>query len=361
MTIEEDPHPRPLSKLAKKRGNFGEGCLSIFDWIVHIFRLKKAPLLQTRALTSLEKGPGDEDFKLSYPISLEQMILTASAKYDSRIAAIILLMASVPHQSVHSGETTMKFGVCGGPDLARIAKAAGYDYFEWSVGGLLHPREEESVFTEALRQAQAVGLPCPAVNVFIPADLKITGLEVDRAALEGFVTTALRRASQTGVELIGFGSGGARAIPVGFDPQRAWQQLVEFGRMAGQLGEQFGVTVAVEPLNKAECNVLTTLDESASLVREVDLPRFRLLADGYHWAKDGDSRSGILDNADLLVHAHVATVEGRRPPHPGDDCAPFFAALKQAGYTGRVSIEGNIQTPETELPLALATMRALAG
>lgn len=255
----------------------------------------------------------------------------------------------------------MKFGVCGGPDLARVAKAAGFDYFEWSVGGLLHPRDEESVFLDALHQAQAVGLPCPAVNVFVPADLKITGPEVDRPALEGYATTALRRASQAGVEVIVFGSGGARAVPAGFDTNRAWQQLVEFGRLVGQLGEQFGVTVVAEPLNKAECNVLNTLDESAALVREVNLPRFRLLVDSYHWAKDGDSLSGILDNADLLAHAHVATVDGRRPPRPGDDCAAFFSALKQAGYTGRVSIEGNIADPETELPLALATMRAQVG
>ena len=255
----------------------------------------------------------------------------------------------------------MKFGVCGGPALARIAKAAGYDYFEWTVRDLLHPREEQSIFMDALRQAQAVGLPCPAVNVFIPAALKVTGPEVDRAALEGFVTTAMRRASQAGVELIVFGSGGARAIPAGYDPQRAWQQLVEFGRLAGLVGDRFGVTVAVEPLNKTECNVLNTLDECAALVREVGLPRFRLLVDGYHWAKDGDSFSGVVDNADLLVHAHIATRAGRRPPRPGDDCASFLNALKQAGYTGRISIEGDIHDPETELPLALATMRALAG
>ena len=37
----------------------------------------------------------------------------------------------------------MIFGVCGDPKLARIAKEAGYDYFEWSVGGFLHPREDD--------------------------------------------------------------------------------------------------------------------------------------------------------------------------------------------------------------------------
>ncbi len=73
----------------------------------------------------------------------------------------------------------MKYGVCGGPEIALAAKAAGYDYFEWSVGGLLHPREDESIFEAALAEVKATGFPCPAVNVFIPGDLKITGENVD--------------------------------------------------------------------------------------------------------------------------------------------------------------------------------------
>lgn len=255
----------------------------------------------------------------------------------------------------------MQFGVCGGPDLARVAKSAGYDYFEWSVGGLLHPREDEEVFLQALEQAQAAGLPCPIVNVFIPPDLKITGPGVDQATLENYVNTAMRRASRSGVEAIVFGSGGARHIPDGFDRQQAWQQLVDFGHMAARLGERYSVTVVVEPLNITETNVLNTIDEGAALVRDVNQTHLRLLVDGYHWAKDGDTTEGILNNASLLTHAHIATVEGRRPPRPGDDCKGFLQALVRAGYSGRVSIEGNIENPETELPQALALMRALVN
>jgi hypothetical protein len=35
--------------------------------------------------------------------------------------------------------------------------------------------------------------------------------------------------------------------------------------------------------------------------------------------------------------------------------------LRQAGYNGRVSIEGSIQDPAAELPLALSVMRTQAG
>ena len=255
----------------------------------------------------------------------------------------------------------MQFGVCGDPAMARLAKQAGYDYFEWSVGGLLHPREEEQVFEDALAQARGAGLPCPAINVFIPADLKITGPEADLGALEAYVKTAMRRAEIAGVERVVFGSGGARRIPDGFNRPQAHLQLVEFCKMLAPIAASHGVTVVVEPLNVTETNVLNTVGESAALVKQVNHPGLQLLVDGYHWAKDSDSASDVIDSGSLLHHAHVATVDGRRPPRPGDDCASFFEVLKRAGYDERVSIEGNIADPGTELPQALEIMRRLAG
>ncbi len=255
----------------------------------------------------------------------------------------------------------MKFGVCGGPEMAKIAKECGYDYFEWSVGDLLHPREDDSVFEAALERAKSVGLPCQAANVFIPGDLKITGPAVDQQSLHAYASTALARAEKAGLEVIVFGSGGARRIPDGFDPKQGWQQLVEFCQWLGPVAHKHGITIAIEPLNNTETNVITSVGEGGDLARQANHPNIRLLVDGYHWAKGGDTREGILNNASLLAHTHVATLEGRRPPRAEDNCTPFFAALKQAGYNGRMSIEGNIANPAEELPAALKIMQAQAG
>lgn len=254
----------------------------------------------------------------------------------------------------------MKFGVCGDPKMALVAKSAGYDYFEWSVGDFLRPREGEAAFETSLEQVQKVGLPCLAANVFVPGDLKITGPDAHMDALEAFVSTALRRAGTAGVQTIVFGSGGARRVPDGFDRKTAWSQLVDFGKMLAPIAGRYRVTIAVEPLNLTECNILNTVGEAALLVKAVDHPYFRLLADGYHWGKDGDTTAGIVDNAGLLVHTHIATVKDRLPPNAQDPCTAFFGALRQAGYEGRVSIEGVIKNPETELPLALEIMRSQA-
>jgi sugar phosphate isomerase/epimerase len=253
----------------------------------------------------------------------------------------------------------MQFGVCCGPELAAIVRDAGYRYVEGSVGGLLRPKESPEAFAAAVAAYQRAELPCPAVNCFVPADLKITGPDVDPVALERYVAVVMTRAREAGVDTIVFGSGGARRIPANFERQAAWHQLVAFCRMAGGLAADNGVTVVVESLNRSECNVLNTVGECARLVRAVGHPAVRLLVDAYHMLLDGDDVRDIAANGELLAHVHIATVPGRLPPGLEPcDLAPFFAALAAAGYNGRVSIEGRIAQPADDLPRALQAMRA---
>ena len=254
----------------------------------------------------------------------------------------------------------MQFGVCGGAELAPIAAKAGYDYLETTVGGLLKPLEDEAAFAAALATFQEAPLSCPVLNCFVPGSLPITGPAVDFGALQAYVTTTCERAARAAVDTIVFGSGGARRIPEGFERQRAWKQLVDFGRMVAPIAAANGVTIAVEPLNLKECNVLTTVGESADYVREVNHPAFRLLVDGYHWALDNDSVEGIVQNGSLLRHTHVATVPNRLAPgREAYDFTTFFEALKAGGYKGRMSIEGKLEDPAETLAPALKLMRGL--
>ena len=248
----------------------------------------------------------------------------------------------------------MLFGVCGGPDIGTVAAKSGYDYYEMTVGSLLKPLENETAFQEALKSAQAAGIPCQAVNVFVPGHLKITGPQVGRQALRQYAATACRRAEGAGVKVIVFGSGPARQVPDGFPRDAAWEQLVDFCNMLGPLALTHGVTIAIEPLNRGDCNVLTSVGEGARLARQVDHPAIRLLVDSYHWAKDGDSFEDLVQAGPLLAHAHIATLANRRPPGAeAYDFTRFFEALRLSGYDGRISIEGQIEDASAELPAAL--------
>jgi sugar phosphate isomerase/epimerase len=260
------------------------------------------------------------------------------------------------------GEEVMQYGICCEPSLAGTAAQAGFDYYESTVGALLKPLESDQEFRSSLELVRKNKLPCPAVNVFVPAALKITGPTADLAALKSYVSTTCERAEAAGVHTIVFGSGGARRIPDGFERAIAWGQLVAFCQMLAPIAERHDVTIAIEPLNQAECNVLTSVGECARLVREVDQPAVRLLVDAYHLLKDGDSLDDVVTNGSLLEHVHVATIPSRLAPGMEPcDLGPFFKALLTSGYSGRVSIEGKLPDSAQELHQSLQWMKNLAA
>jgi sugar phosphate isomerase/epimerase len=255
----------------------------------------------------------------------------------------------------------MKFGVCGGVELMPVAAELGYDYVEMSVGGLLKPAEDKASFASELAKVQAGALPCLALNCLLPGTLKVVGPAVDTAALQAHVNTVCARAQRAGVRVIVFGSGGARAVPDGFDRGRAQAQLRAFCLMLGQAAAAHHLTIAVEPLRNSECNILNSVGEVAALVRSVQHPAIRLLVDAFHWAQEHDTTDAIVANADLLVHAHIATTANRKAPGSEPcDFVPFFRALRTADYHGTISIEAGLDNPAESLPRALALLQSAA-
>jgi sugar phosphate isomerase/epimerase len=234
----------------------------------------------------------------------------------------------------------MLYGICGGPEIAPTAQAAGYDYLELNTQAHLQGEEDETVFQPIFEQIKNCGMPCLAANVFVPGHLKITGPEVDFTRLTRYVSTVMERAERAGIRAIVFGSGGARRIPDGFDHTRAYAQLVVFGRMVAPLSVDHGVTIAVEPLNRGETNVINSVSEGLLYVKDVNHPAFRLLVDAYHWAKENEPATDIVTAGPWLAHTHISTYAKRLPPMAETcDFGSFFTALKQAGYDLRLSVE----------------------
>lgn len=254
----------------------------------------------------------------------------------------------------------MEFGVCGNPELVPNMPVSGFSFLESTVAALLKPQEDDAAFKTALAAFRATGLPCVALNCFLPGTLKVTGPAADMAALEAYVTVALNRAEQAGIQTIVFGSGGARNVPEGFDRAAARNQIIDFCRMLGPIAARHKVTIVVEPLYKKACNIINSVAEGAALVREVNHPAIRLLADSFHVLWDGEPLEDIVTHGDLIRHVHVASAPGRKAPGT-DDCnfGPFFRALARAGYNWRVSIEAELPEPKHNLFLALAALKNL--
>jgi sugar phosphate isomerase/epimerase len=94
------------------------------------------------------------------------------------------------------------------------------------------------------------------------------------------------------------------------------------------------------------------------VVRRVDHPHLRLLADLFHMRRNGEGPDAITRNGALIAHAHLAEHDTRSAPGVrGDDFRPFLRALRGVGYDRRLSIEGRFQDLRAELTVALPALR----
>lgn len=210
-----------------------------------------------------------------------------------------------------------------------------FDYVEPSVAGFLNPLEPEAAFQARLAQAQG---PVRAFNVFAPPGFRLYG--PGQPLSDEYLDTACRRAAVAGGKVIVIGAGRARGLPEDWTRAQAVTAMASFLRRAGDAAQRHGILLALEPLNTAEDNLITSVAQGAELVREAAHPAVRLLADQYHMDRENEPYQNILDAADLIVHTHTAVAPDRVTPRSGDRLPEFLGALKAIGYTGGVSVEG---------------------
>ncbi len=170
----------------------------------------------------------------------------------------------------------------------------------------------------------------------------------------------MRRAKALGGEIVVLGSGGARKVPEGFDKKRALEQFSELCRELGPRAAEAGVTIAIEPLNSKEDNLINSVAQGAQIVDAVAHPNIQLLADFYHMFEDREPTQNAADAGKRLKHTHLADL-GRLAPGFAEgeaDFVGFFAALRAAGYDKRCSFEGKTHDLASQAAPLLATMRA---
>lgn len=251
----------------------------------------------------------------------------------------------------------MRMGVCAAVGKLQSVPA-GLGFLEETVTNLLCPREGEIAFEARLQAAQKSPRPVEAANIFIPGDMKTTGPDVNPSALDAYVTVACRRAGKAGLRTIVFGSGGSRKVPDGFDRAKAADQLVESLIRWGQIAQASGILIVLEPLEKAGCNIVNSVPEGVEIVRRVNHPSIRLLADTYHMGRDGERPENLLAARGLLAHVHVAEIAGRRyVGATGEDHRPYFRVMKAIGYDGPVCMECKWNDLQAELPAAVEELR----
>lgn len=261
---------------------------------------------------------------------------------------IVLSVLMIASGFSQNNPTLPEIGVCTGVENSMMLNTKGYSYIEEGVQRFLIPLNSEQEFLEKLEGARQAAIPIKACNGFLPGNLKSVGPDADHEALLQYVETAFRRAQMAGVEIIVFGSSGSRSIPDGFSRKEALRQFIELGKTMAPIAQKYNVVVVLEPLNTIEVNFINSVSEGAAIVEEINHPHFRLLADIYHMLMENEAPDNLVKYAHLIKHVHVAEKQGRAAPGTHDeDLTPYYTALKEAGYKGRISIEGRwVDMPE---------------
>ncbi len=253
----------------------------------------------------------------------------------------------------------MRFGLCTDIKNVLDVEAVGFDYIEGKLNQFALWQEEE--FNSVLELFEKTHIKMERACLLLPKSMVVIGKEYDETALLSYLDIAFSRMDKLGCKLVVFGSGKSRRVPDGARWQDSFRELIDVTKLIGEKAKEHGISIAIEPLNRSETNLINTLAEGAALQECVSLDNVGLLADAYHMRSEGED-IGRIALCSPLLHTHIALKDGRR--YPTEECEEvkeFLNALKEADYDGTMSIEGKSDDWKEDSKKALSVLRQLAN
>ncbi|RDC63135.1 sugar phosphate isomerase/epimerase family protein [Adhaeribacter pallidiroseus] len=265
------------------------------------------------------------------------------------LCSILFFLLSITSQA----QKIPQLGLVESLDRDSLVYASGFRLMGETVGKMLAPTLTEEQFKANLQQIKKAKSKLYLCNVLFPGSLKIAGPEVDHKKVLDYLDQVFARAKKANVPVIVLGSGGSRRLPDGYDQVKATADFIQLCKQMALVAKKYGITIAIESLNSTETNFLTTVQEAAAVVRQVNHPNFRLNADIYHMMKENEPPQHIIDAGKLITHVEIAEKEKRTMPGVvGEDFRPYFRALKTIQYKGPIVIEARINDATKEIPAA---------
>ena len=224
------------------------------------------------------------------------------------------------------------------PEVAEL----GFDYVEIPLDALAALPEGD--FQAFVDYAEGRGIRVGACSRMLPEDLPITGANVNATALHGYLKHAFSRAQRLGVKVVALDGAASRAVPADGDFPFAWRQLGNFLRLAQGHARDCGLTIALEPLRKADCSLLNLVSEATLIAGLLQLSNVAVAAHWGHMAMASEPLSSLRRAAPLLRHVYAENALTRDLPRPGDgeDYARLVETLADIGYEGGLTLSGTI-------------------
>jgi sugar phosphate isomerase/epimerase len=156
-----------------------------------------------------------------------------------------------------------------------------------------------------------------------------------------------------------FGSPNQRATTGGLSREDATRHFVDGLAGVAPHAAERGVTILIEALPKAQCDVILSLEEAAALVREIASPAVQTMFDVHNAIDEADPHPVLVErHFSVIRHVHVNELDGRHCGWGKYDFKPVLATLRRLDYKGWVSLEAFDFTPGAE-KLANESLRHL--
>lgn len=140
-----------------------------------------------------------------------------------------------------------------------------------------------------------------------------------------------------------------------------WERAVTNLRRVCKISENYGVLIALEPLNRFETDLINTAEDAVRLVGDINHPSAKIVLDGFHMSiEERDVEQAIVTAGEHLIHVQVSENYRGTPGTGQTPWQSFRKGLQRINYNGCVSIESF--TPEVkELAGAVCIWRNLAN
>jgi D-psicose/D-tagatose/L-ribulose 3-epimerase len=140
-----------------------------------------------------------------------------------------------------------------------------------------------------------------------------------------------------------------------------WERAVTNLRRVCKISENYGVLIALEPLNRFETDLINTAEDAVRLVGDINHPSAKIVLDGFHMSiEERDVEQAIVTAGEHLIHVQVSENYRGTPGTGQTPWQSFRKGLERINYNGCVSIESF--TPEVkELAGAVCIWRNLAN
>lgn len=243
-----------------------------------------------------------------------------------------------------------------GIERVEMIAALGYDYIELPIVPMMALSAED--FDALCKRVKRAGIPCRSCCNLLPADVRVTGPNVDYSQLRAYLEKATARVRKLGASVIVFGSPAARNVEGDFPRELAMLQFIKALQIMDEYADD-DLNFVIEHVCKLEGNFVYTVKEG-SMVHEICRTKhIGVLADTYHMAIEGEPLENIALAGRNLLHVHTANPTGRIYPAPNDgvDYKKIMDTLKSINYTGGISVEAFTANPEADARIALETLR----